>query len=172
MSDYATIPLEVVESATSCRFFIPGLPRPGGSKRGFVVRERAVITEDCKTSKDWRAVCALKADELWRSAPPLSGPIAVYFDFLMPRPKGHLRKDGSVRPGAPAYPTVKPDVTKLIRSTEDALSRIIWRDDCIIVRQVANKLYTLKTPGCWVTIFFDILETPLQPFGLTYSPDV
>ena len=132
------------------RFFVPGLPRPGGSKKGFYVPKlrRVVITEDNKRSKDWRATVALVASQTVKE--PLEGPLSVRFEFRLPRPKGHFGKRG-IRPSAPEYPAVKPDTTKLIRSTEDAMSGIVWRDDAQIVSQVAIKRYA-EPIGAWITV--------------------
>jgi Holliday junction resolvase RusA-like endonuclease len=39
------------------------------------------------------------------------------------------------------HPTVKPDLTKLLRAVEDALTGVVWRDDSQIIHQVVNKEY-------------------------------
>jgi Holliday junction resolvase RusA-like endonuclease len=136
------------------RFFVPGLPRPGGSKRAFVNKAtgRVVVTEDCKRSKDWRTAVAFKASEAIKS--PFAGPVEVRFEFLMPRPKGHFgsgKNAGVLRSSAPAYPAVKPDVTKLIRSTEDAMKGIAWNDDAQAVKQFGEKRYA-EISGAIITI--------------------
>lgn len=85
---------------------------------------------------------------------PLSGPLVVSFEFVIARPRGHYgtgRNSHRVRPSAPAYPAVKPDTTKLIRSTEDALKGICWNDDSQIVRQYASKSYG-SSPGVRITV--------------------
>jgi Holliday junction resolvase RusA-like endonuclease len=135
-------------------FFVPGLPAPGGSKRAFVVGGRAVLTEDCKRSKPWRSRVAAVANDA-HAGPPLDGPLALEMVFSLPRPKGHFgsgRNAGRVRPSAPAYPATKPDTTKLVRSTEDALKGIVWRDDAQVVEQVARKVYADR-PGVLVTVY-------------------
>jgi Holliday junction resolvase RusA-like endonuclease len=38
-----------------------------------------------------------------------------------------------LRASAPRYPTGRPDVLKLARACEDALTGVIWRDDAQIV---------------------------------------
>lgn len=131
-------------------FFVPGLPRPGGSKKGFYIPKinRVVITEDNKRSRDWKATVALVASEHFKE--PLIGALAVRFDFCLPRPKGHYGAKG-VKPSAPHYPAVKPDATKLVRSTEDSLTGIAWRDDAQIVHQVAIKRYA-EPIGAWITV--------------------
>lgn len=137
-------------------FFVPGIPRPGGSKRGFVIpgTKRVVITEDCKRSKDWRTSVAWAAKEAIQE--PLRGALRMEFTFILPRPKGHFGK-GGVRKSAPVWPAVRPDTTKLIRSTEDALKGIAYLDDSQIVQQMASKCYQAGpdrgAPGCVITIW-------------------
>lgn len=132
------------------RFFVPGIPQPGGSKKGFYIQKtkRVVITEDNKKSKPWRAMVAWAASEIIKV--PLTGPLEVCYMFLVTRPKGHFGARG-LRPSAPSHPTVKPDVTKLVRSTEDAMKGIAWIDDSQTVRQSAEKAYADRA-GCIITI--------------------
>jgi len=131
-------------------FWVPGVPQPGGSKRAFVNRKtgRPIITEDNTRSKDWRTAVAFMAAEVIKE--PLTGPLSVRFEFLLLRPRGHYGKRG-VRSSAPEYPAVRPDVSKLVRPTEDALKGIAWHDDSQIVSQEASKRYAL-TAGAWITI--------------------
>lgn len=152
-------------------FWVPGIPKPGGSKRGFLnpKTKRVIITEDCKASKDWRTSVAFVADgaiPLW-----LPGPLRVTFSFYFLRPASHYgtgKNAGRLKPSAPAYPAVRPDVTKLVRSTEDALKAIAWRDDSQIVYQVATKRYADegKAAGAQITIS-PAQESPA--LALTYT---
>lgn len=134
-------------------FFCPGIPQPGGSKKGFVVNGRAIITEDNLKSKPWRAVVALAAQTSY-FGPPLDGPLSLEITFTFPRPKNHYgtgKRSSVVKPSAPRYPTVKPDTTKLIRSLEDSLKDIIWRDDSQVVEQIARKVYGDR-PGALICV--------------------
>jgi Holliday junction resolvase RusA-like endonuclease len=140
--------------ARSVSFFAPGIPAPGGSKRGFVHKStgRAIITEDCKRSKPWRSVVAMAAQEACRGE-LFSGPVAVNVVFQFPRPKGHYgsgKNSNQLRASAPPHHIVKPDATKLWRSTEDALKGIAWKDDSQIVAQAVSKVY--GTPGAQIFI--------------------
>lgn len=133
--------------AATVSVFVPGIPKPGGSKRAFINQKtgRAIVTEDCKGSKDWRTAVRFAAAEVFAS--PLFGPLEVAFRFYMPRPRGHYgsgRNAGLVRESAPKFPAFRPDVTKLVRSTEDALKGVAWLDDSQIVRQAASKDYSEK----------------------------
>lgn len=135
-------------------FWVPGLPKPGGSKtfKGLSRRTGRAILVDASgaAGKNWRAVVGWTGTQ-HAPAEILSGPLEVWFLFVMPRPKYHYKKDGSLKLPAPNGHTVAPDCTKLIRSTEDALKNIIWRDDSQICVQHGSKVYGDK-PGCHVKI--------------------
>lgn len=140
------------------QFFVPGIPAPGGSKRfvGFGKKTgRAILIDDAgQRNKDWRNAVAwigckeMAGQELFR------GPLAVDMRFYMPRPKGHYDARGLLRTTAPSYPTTKPDVLKLARSTEDALTGIVWNDDAQTAQLTLAKFYATRggNPGAIITI--------------------
>jgi Holliday junction resolvase RusA-like endonuclease len=151
------------------RFFAPGVPQPGGSKKGFVVpgkdggKPRAIIVEDAKRNKDWRASVALAASKQMEGRVPAGRvPLFLRITFVMPRPRGHYRTgrhSNELRPDAPAYHTSKPDLTKLTRSTEDALTGIVWTDDSAIAVQELEKVYTSQDrPICGAEILVEEIE--------------
>jgi Holliday junction resolvase RusA-like endonuclease len=131
------------------RFFVAGTPAPGGSKRAIVVGGKARVIDDAKGNRDWKSSVAQVAADAYRG-PLLEGPLAVSFRFVFPRPSGHFGKRGLRRSARP-YPTVKPDALKLARSTEDALSGVLWRDDVQTVHLAVAKEYGEKA-GCWVEV--------------------
>lgn len=131
-------------------FFVPGIPAPGGSKKGFVNPKtgHVVIVDDAKYNKDWRKTVSAEAFAHLQSiniTTPMRCPLRVNVCFCLPRPKGHYRTGknvGLLRRGSPVYHTIRPDATKLWRSTEDALTGIAWYDDAQIVSQRVRKTYT------------------------------
>ena len=141
------------------RFWVAGEPKPGGSKRGFynAKLKRVMITEACGKTKNWRASVAQCAYEAWKPTKDvqiLFGPLRVRFEFVFLRPKSHYgsgAKAGVVKASAPPFPAGRPDTTKLIRSTEDALTGILWRDDAQIVTQYATKRYG-EQAGCLISV--------------------
>jgi Holliday junction resolvase RusA-like endonuclease len=135
-------------------FWVPGLPAPGGSKRAFVVKGRAVVTDDCRRNRSWRDRVADVAVRAYGDSPLLSGPLELHMAFYFTRPASHYRTGKHallLRDDAPKYPTKKPDLTKVIRSSEDALTGILWKDDASIVRQVCTKEFGEK-PGVSVCV--------------------
>lgn len=146
--------------------FVPGIPRPGGSKTATVIRRKGgaivmtkagrplVVTREAGThTAAWRSVVSLAVTQHMRERglePILEGPIQLTVTFILPRPKSHYLR-GAVRQSAPAYHTSAPDATKLLRSTEDALRGIAWTDDAQIARQAVQKRYGIS-PGAEITI--------------------
>jgi Holliday junction resolvase RusA-like endonuclease len=130
---------------TTLAFSVLGEARPGGSKRAFVVKGRAVVTDDAgKSGKTWRRDVQLAANAALEQAGGfelLAGPLVVRMTFYRRRPKAHYGARGALLPSAPAYPTVKPDALKLARAIEDALTGLIWRDDAQIVAGAQAKRY-------------------------------
>lgn len=116
---------------------VRGLPAPQGSKRHV---GRGIMIESSKHVKPWRQDVRAAA-EAWVAARPslypIDGPLSVDMVFSMPRPKGHYgtgRNSHQIKASAPVFPQGMPDLSKLVRSTEDALTSAgLWRDDARVV---------------------------------------
>lgn len=146
---------------------VHGHPAPQGSKRHV---GNGVMVESSKHVKPWRdAVRSDAVDEIYRLCPdetgafPLTDPLIVDMVFTFTRPRSHYRTGRNahlLRDAAPTHPTGPPDLSKLARSTEDALTDAgVWRDDSLVVAygQLA-KVYpgthpdALDTPGAVIRI--------------------
>lgn len=127
-------------------FTVWGEARPAGSKRAFPhpTTGKIIVTDSSgKAGKDWRRAVADAAAE---AAPDevLVGPVAVTMTFYRRRPKSHHRTGANahlLRDSAPPFPTTRPDVLKLARACEDAMTGIVYADDAQIVRQHLHKRY-------------------------------
>lgn len=112
-----------------------GSKRYVGHRRGADGRERAVLIEQSKRVKPWRRQVT-DAAALVRPAELMDGPLVADMVFTFARPKSHYRTGknaGLLKATAPTAPAVAPDLSKLARSTEDALTGVIWRDDSRVV---------------------------------------
>lgn len=132
-------------------FTVAGMPpAPQGSKR-HVGHGRMV--ESSKHVKPWRYLVQQAAIAL--NHPTITGPISLSIVFLFPRPKAHYTTKGTLKPSAPVFHTVKPDGSKCLRSTEDALVDAgLIQDDARICISFHTKRYTTSTehPGALITI--------------------
>ena len=141
-----------MQTPTAVEFTVPGVPAPGGSKKAFVVhskkpgaKPRAVVVDDAKRNKEWRACVAHEAAEAMRGRALFDGPVILSITFYMPRPKKHYRGGVIAKgllPTAPRFHSIAPDAGKLARSTQDALSSVVYVDDSLIVEEHHRKLYS------------------------------
>jgi Holliday junction resolvase RusA-like endonuclease len=103
-----------------------------------------ITTRDAnRKSEPWKETVAQEAAAQYRG-PALDGPLSVEMIFFQARPKGHYgtgRNAGIVKDSAPAYPVGRPDVLKLARAIEDALTGVVYRDDARIVDERIAKRY-------------------------------
>lgn len=131
-------------SGTLLRLRVVGLPAPQGSKRHL---GRGVMVESSRRVKPWReAVKAAALEATHGRALRLDGPLSVEITFLMPRPN---------RPKS-ARPDRMPDLSKLVRSTEDALTDAgVWADDARVVDIVARKVYAETGETCGARIIIE-----------------
>ncbi len=115
-----------------------------------------------KGNKLWRAACEMQARSqlvaLKRQHPdvfPLAQVCAVDVLLVMPRPKSHRRANGELRDSASDYHENVPDATKLWRSTEDALTGIVWADDKRIIDQQVTKTWDDRADaGAYLTVYW------------------
>lgn len=135
-------------------FFVPGTPKPGGSKTGFYSKKlNRVLIVDASKNQDWKASIKSFAMTVYDGI-PWTCPIVLTVEFRVTRPRCHYgsgKNSDRVKESSPPYPLSKPDSTKLLRCLEDALTGIIWRDDSQIVEQHVYKNYAVR-PGAAVTV--------------------
>lgn len=112
-------------------FIVYGTPAPQGSSRAFVVKGKAVLTAaDNKKLKPYRqevAGAALVARAEAGYSDLFAGkhvPVTATYRFFFERPPSIPKKR--------LCHVVKPDLDKLVRSTTDALTGIIFADDAQI----------------------------------------
>lgn len=113
-------------------------PQPQGSIRAFMPKgwKRPVLTSDNPKVKGFRKEVAAAAQEamlagtLAMIARPTCVTMRARFFFL--KPISAKKRIGH---------TVKPDLSKLVRAAEDALTGIVYEDDSQIVHIMAAKAY-------------------------------
>lgn len=145
---------------SSITFRVRGTPAPGGSKRAFPFRRKngrlgVSVVDDAKGNKSWRRLVAMEGIMAMAGKSLFLGPLIMEVTFIMPRPKAHFNTKGNLHPwAAAAYPMKKPDRTKLLRSTEDALTGIVWKDDTQVVGGPIHKRYRAldEKPGAIITV--------------------
>jgi crossover junction endodeoxyribonuclease RusA len=132
-------------------FKVAGMaPQPQGSKRHV---GNGVMLESCKNLKPWRYLVQQSA--VATKHPTITGPVSLSIVFIFPRPKSHYNTKGLLKPSAPTFHSVKPDGSKCLRSTEDALvDSGLLQDDARIAISSHTKRYATagEHPGALITI--------------------
>lgn len=113
---------------------------PFGGKKG---ARQWRVTDANRKAAPWKAQVAQVVGGEMAGKDLFDGPLAMTLRFVRPRPKGHFKKDGELSAAGRRrrYPTVKPDVLKLARGVEDALTGVAYRDDAQIVHERLLKEY-------------------------------
>lgn len=126
------------------RLTVYGVALPQGSKSARVVNGRAIMTDGFgdkpRQLKSWREAIA-DAARVWiatNGAPaPLDVPVTLHATFYLPKPKSAPRKA--------VHAAKKPDLSKLTRAIEDALTKLAYTDDSRIVELTVRKRYAIDT---------------------------
>ncbi len=128
-------------------FEVVGQAATQGSMKAFVPRPYAhpvVVPANPQKLQYWRQLVAHRARQVY-DGPLLSGAVAVTLEFGMVRPKAHFgtgRNATKLKDSAPPFPLTKTrsgDVDKLTRSVFDALTKVLWHDDCQVQMLVVSK---------------------------------
>lgn len=136
-----------------------GMPGPQGSKafkgtfRGKDGRTHAKLVESSKKVRPWRQDVKAAAEAVRAGREPLDCPLRLHMVFTLPKPASAPKRRQT-------WPMRTPDLSKLARSTEDALTDAgIWRDDARVVEYgLLAKRYpgegrgALEAPGVWIEI--------------------
>ncbi len=124
-------------------FFVRGLPIAQGSK-DYVGNGKMI--ESAKGLKPWRSDVAAAAAAAMESAKelPFTRAVEMTAVFHFPRPKSHYgtgKNSNYLKPNAPKYKGSRPDVSKLVRAVEDAITGIVYVDDAQIASLAADKVF-------------------------------
>ena len=145
-----------LDTAPTLEFRVAGVPQPKGSKaiigrhvriagRLAVVAPQLIESADQPTKthrrgrlRRWQAKVRAAASAAWRRAfgeqVPWDCSCELAVEFVLPRPAGDWLRPGQLRAGAREDCEVKPDLSKLVRAVEDALTGVVYTDDARVVR--------------------------------------
>lgn len=149
-----------------------GSPAPQGSKN-FVGMHggHGMLVESSKKVKPWRQDVKAQAERVMAGRAPLDGPLVAVMTFTLPKPTSAPKTRRT-------WPCRRPDASKLLRSTEDALTDAgVWVDDARAVTVVSHKRFpneghnALHSPGVVIEIYdaWEV-EVVVQPAALASMP--
>lgn len=146
------------------------IPKGSGKSFGFVLKDdrgqpvmkngkpliRTATTHDNPKTKGWQQLVAEAAQPCAREG-IFTGAIVMTVTFRLPRPQSLPKKH--------VHHTKKPDLDKLVRSTNDALTGVLYTDDNQIVELHTRKAYVAigAAPSAHITVEEACEPDPLQP---------
>lgn len=128
-------------------FTILGRAQQRGSKQASLVPKRGggwvtkngrpiVVARDMnRKSKDWMQEVRSAASDAVGDADLIMCPVVLTARFYFKRPASHFgtgRNADKLKPSAPTLHGQSPDLAKLLRSLEDALTGVAWHDDRLV----------------------------------------
>lgn len=130
-------------------FFVPGLPISKGSKKSFAVPVKGQVNKhgqqkfrgismeatDAKL-KPWAAAVSGQAID-HRPAELWTCPVKLTCKFYFP-PANYMLKGKAQH--QEFFHIKKPDLDKIIRAIKDALTNVIYKDDCYVVEESLVKM--------------------------------
>jgi Holliday junction resolvase RusA-like endonuclease len=130
------------------QIIVTGEAAPQGSKKHV---GRGIMVESSKKVKPWREAVERATVKETNGRRMFAGAVSVEACFTMRRPKRAKGRE---------FPSVAPDLDKLLRSTFDGLtSSGVWEDDSRVVSVSASKVYpkqgkdALAVPGAVIRIW-------------------
>jgi len=130
-------------------FVVHGRPQQRGSKKPMHVHKKdgslatnkrgdpMIVTPDSNVkSRNWMNAVRDKAVEAMGERQVFRGPVILHAKFMFARPKSHFgtgRNANKLKASAPRWRPTRPDLSKLMRSLEDALSGVVYADDDQII---------------------------------------
>lgn len=148
------------------KFNVFGTPAPQGSKsfKGHSKSGKAIMVESSKKVAPWReaVVWAWRNERGNSEWSVITEPVVLKVTFSLRRPASHYRTGRNahlLRESAPTRPAKYPDLSKLIRSTEDGMTTAgVYADDALIVSLTADKVFAgspggLDIPGAVIEIW-------------------
>ena len=135
-----------------------GTPRPQGSLKLFRAKNGHEVAKYSDATYEWRRIVTAAVRDAVGELEPVAGALVLHARFDLPRPRGHSgtgRNAGALRASAPCWPTSAPDLDKLLRLIDDAITDagVVWLDDAQVVEIRARKVYVTTEPGCSIRIY-------------------
>lgn len=137
-------------------FTVYGKPAQMGSKKAFVRGGRAIITDDnSEKRKQWANAVSSVAAEAMARRDLISQPVWLHASFYFARPKSHFgtgKNANVLKHSAPIEHAQTPDLDKLLRCLNDALTGVVFRDDSLVSRVFCRRMWTTGQERCEVKI--------------------
>jgi Holliday junction resolvase RusA-like endonuclease len=122
-------------------FKVDGTPVPKGRAR-YARRGNFISTYTPEKTRTYETLIKDAAIEAMGSSEPLETPVSLYLYIRVPIPKSCTKKRLEAIANGSEKPTKKPDSSNILKSVEDAMNQVVYKDDCQIINHHITKVYS------------------------------
>ena len=116
---------------------------PVGKQRArYARRGNFVQTYTPDKTRNYEALLKEAAIEAMGSSEPLETPVSLYLYIRVPIPKSFSKKKVQDCLNGSEQPMKKPDSSNVLKSVEDAMNGVVYKDDCQIINHHMTRVYS------------------------------
>jgi Holliday junction resolvase RusA-like endonuclease len=122
-------------------FTVDGTP-VGKQRARYARRGNFVQTYTPEKTRTYESLIKEKAIEAMGSSEPLETPVTLYLYIRVPMPKSYSKKRTEACLNGSEQPIRKPDASNILKSVEDGMNSVVYKDDSQIVNIHVTKVYS------------------------------
>jgi len=122
-------------------FTVDGNP-VGKQRARYVKRGNFVSAYTPEKTRTYESLIKEKAIEAMGSSEPLETPVTLYLYIRVPMPKSYSKKRIEACLNGFEQPIKKPDASNILKSVEDGMNSVVYKDDSQIVNIHVTKVYS------------------------------
>ena len=126
-------------------FKVDGTPVPKGRAR-YARRGNFISTYTPEKTRTYETLIKDAAIEAMGSSEPLETPVSLYLYIRVPIPKSCTKKRLEAISNGSEKPIRKPDGSNILKSVEDGMNSVVYKDDSQIINIHVTKVYS-SLPG-------------------------
>jgi Holliday junction resolvase RusA-like endonuclease len=116
---------------------------PVGKQRArYVKRGNFVSTYTPEKTRTYESLIKDAAIKAMGSSEPLETPVTLYLYIRLPIPKSYSKKRTEACLNGSEHPIRKPDSSNILKSVEDGMNLVVYKDDCQIINHHITKVYS------------------------------
>ena len=124
-------------------FSVDVTPVPKGRAR-YVRRGNHITSYTPEKTRTYETLIKEAGVQAMGSSEPLETPVTLYLYIRMPIPKSYSKKRIEACLSGFEQPIKKPDASNILKSVEDGLNGVIYKDDSQIINIHVTKVYSTQ----------------------------
>ena len=126
-------------------FKVDGVPVPKGRAR-YVRRGNHISTYTPEKTRNYETLIKDAARQAMGGSEPLETPVSLYLYIRVPIPASATKKRLQAIADGSEKPIKKPDASNILKSVEDGMNGVVYKDDSQIINIHVTKVFSSE-PG-------------------------